>query len=222
MLRIAKFLARAGTIAVLLGVLTGGVGVAQNTVVNHASANGAFATGFAYGSDGTDVGFAVFRLVCSASTSFCAGGTGTGQESTYFDYSIFPPGGGEIFGEGFIPNGDLVGDTGLNANRHLTLKVDTSALPGFLNESCPDFSGLNCTSVSGGPITIDWQANNGNTFTKTGTFTSSNVNSTIKTTGNSESSDASVQGTLMGIPFQDPAAGSISVNHGMFITITSP
>jgi hypothetical protein len=205
---------RAGIIAIFLGVLTGTA--AQNAVVTNVSANGAIGNGNALSSDGsTNVGFQVVR-----------GGTGQNQ-NTFLIYSTTPQGctGTALDGDGFIPNGDLVGDTGLKLQR-LTLNVDTSTLSGFFNESCSgDFcgGGYTCTTFSGGPITIDWQDNQASfTNTSAGSVTFTMGNIIYSVTGNAGGSSTSVQGTLMGIPFQDPFAGIIGITHGMTILINRP
>src|SRR5215469_8552845 len=123
--RTARLLTAAGTIAGQLGFLTCSAGMAQNaTTIN---ANGAF------GSVSTEFGFTFLSL------DVTRGGTGANQTTLLFYFTQTPTSdctATTTDRNGLIPNGDFVGGVGLRTDNRLTLNVDTSAVPGFSNETC--------------------------------------------------------------------------------------
>jgi hypothetical protein len=212
MFRTARLLTAAGTIAGLLGFLTCSAGMAQNaTTIN---ANGAF------GSVSTEFGFTFLSL------DVTRGGTGANQTTLLFYFTQTPTSdctATTTDGNGLIPNGDLVGGVGLSTDNRLTLNVDTSAVPGFSNETCiQDYCAQtsSCSGFSGGPITADWENNHTFILGNSGTVSQSFGNVTVSSQGSSNFSSASVQGDFMGNPFQEQIDGEFGVRHGAIVTVT--
>jgi len=191
-------------------VLFSSLAMAQsNSGAKAIHANGASASVFTFNND-----INVFLNV-GRGTDSPVGGQGTFLVFTTFSFT--PDASISTFGNGFVPNEVLRGDS----TAHLTLNVDTSQLTSFQTTTCTFTFSTFTTSCASGPVGIidlEWQQDGAFNTHSIATTQQNFGQFSLQSHGESDFSSASVNGSVLGMPLVN-GSGESGVNHNTTLTL---
>ncbi len=169
--------------------------------------NGVFGNGIACGSS-----VCIPTILVDVSTATTA--TGAQAFLVYHVFNFLT--GVDMQGFGVIPAAAV---TAHDAEQ-LILNVDTSTVPNYSNSICDPVTG--CVRTAGGTVNVTIQRFNFIKTIQTSTSTSNSPFLTVHSTGTSESTSATMTGSVLGnsiVEVPQPPLGQIGMNHNVFITV---